>query len=128
MKYLKKTTLICFIVVASILATLAIGYSTVLILTSESFYAILPYDKVDYWLLYDHIEYNGVDYYWYEGDLRPDNVIPDFNKEIGIILVNSKCEPYEENRFETAYLCQNDDNNVYIYYGSCYFVNDKSLS
>ena len=125
MKFAKKTTLICFIVAASILATLAIGYSTLLILTSESFYAILPYDKVDYWLLYDHIEYNGVDYYRFDPE---DGVIPDFSKEISIRIVNSKCEPYDENRFETAYLCQNDDNNVYIYYISCYYVSEKALS
>ena len=104
------------------LTVVIIFYSAVLIFTSERFYSILPYDKVDYWLLYDHIEYNGVDYYWYEPDLRPDDVIPDFSKEISISIVNSKCEPYDENRFETAYLCQNDENNVYIYYVSCYFV------
>ena len=95
-----------------------------MILTSESLYAILPYDTVEKWLLFDHIEYNGVDYYSCSPE---DGVFADFSKEISIRIVNSKCQPYDENRFETAYLCQNDENNIYIYYGSCYYVNDKSL-
>lgn len=128
MKWFKKTIFIISIAVASILAIVIMFYSAVLFLTSERFYSILPYDKIDYWLLYDHIEYNGTDYYWYNADLRPYDVIPDFSKEISISIVNSKCEPYDENRFEIAYLCQNDDNNTYIYYGSCYFVSDKSLA
>lgn len=125
---LKKLLTSFSIILIIVLITIVILPIYSVLFAPESFYSILPYNNVDHWLLYDHIEYNGVDYFWYEADLRPDNVIPDFGKEIDISIVNSKCEPYDETRFGTAYLCQNDDNNIYIYYDSCYFVSDKSLA
>ena len=119
--------ILSIVIIISVLNILSLKL-TIIFFTSETFYSLLPYDKVNHWLLYDHIEYNGVDYYCYDPDLRPYDVIPDFSREISISIVNSECEPYDKNRFETAYLCQNDDNNIYIYYGSCYFVSDKSLT
>lgn len=129
MKLFNKSLLKYLIVSVCVLVLLCVLlWSAVMFFTSEFFYSFLPYDTVDQWILYDHIEYNGDHYYCYDADLIPNGVMPDFYEKISITIVNSKCEPYDETRHETAYLCQNDDNRFYIYYGSCYFTCNKSLA
>ena len=88
----------------------------------------MPARSVSGLLLYDHIEYNGEDYYYAEHDLIPDGVIPDFSEEIEVVIADSKCDPYGKDKTFEAYFCENDDGHSYIYYGSAHFVNDMDLA
>lgn len=126
----RKKNWLYFLVVPFIVVLIVILLVVSLFVTAffcEPIRVILPTKTVEEFLLYDHIEYNDMDYYYYDSSKKPDGITPDFDNEVKVIVANSNCRPYGENTF-LAYLCKNDNDHTYIYYGSCYFVNDKSLA
>ena len=132
MKKLKKVAVISLIVCGGIVLNIALAYFTLGIsLYDENFepvYHLMPAQRVSNWLLYHHIEYNGEDYYYAETDIMPDGVIPDFSQKIEVVLADSKCKPYGNDKSFEAYFCENDEEHTYIYYDSACFVNDIDLA
>ena len=129
---MKKAAIITLIVCAAIVSNLVLAYLAfnliIDIINYEPLYHYLPADKVDQFLLYDHIEYNGEDYYLAESDFMADNIIPDFSEEVEVVIADSNCKAYGDGKTYIGYFCQNDDDHSYMYYGSAYYVNDLELA
>lgn len=128
-KKTKRLAIISLLVCAGLILNVALAYFALLIFSMEEVhepvYHMLSPDKVNQYLLYDHIEYNGEDYYFAES---ADNIIPDFSEEAEVVIADSNCKAYGDGKTYTAYFCQNDEEHSYIYYGSAYFVNDPDLA
>jgi len=99
---------------------------------SDSFLVkLLPYSVVRRYLLYDHITFNGVDYYL----LDTEESIPDsidngqfIMDDVYVVLVDKSGVPYDRNQRESAWLYANDTEQKYIYYYSAQYTKDKSLA
>ena len=88
----------------------------------------VPTRVLEMFFLYDHIIYNGVPYYFCEYEKVGDGIIPDFDREISIEMVSSSGRSYGKNKVDSAYLCENDDGQVYIYFGTWHYTKDRSLA
>lgn len=78
--------------------------------------------------MYDHISYNNTAYYIFDKSVvEGEPITPDFGENIVVVLVDKNGRPYSEGESEEAYLCQNDDEKKFIYYGSAYYTNDEKL-
>lgn len=92
----------------------------------------LPYDTIMQYLLYDHIQYNGVDYYLLEGDLPEhlsDGIYLRFAvAEDSVVLVDKDGVPYDEDRAEDAWIFDNDPEIIYLEFNSATYTRDKELA
>ncbi len=90
--------------------------------------AFIPYDLRKQYLQYDHIKYDGVDYYY----LRTDADVPDeyslFGDKVQVQIVDKNGKPYDKDKYEDAYLYIGDEDAVFIYFGSAPFTRDRSLA
>ena len=93
---------------------------------------IVPYDFIKQFLCYDHIMYNGEHYYRVEQGSIPeeyaDVFIPFSSERIYVTLVDGDGDPYDSNRKEEARTYVNDEDIIFIYFGSCPFTKDKRFA
>ena len=89
--------------------------------------AYIPYDKINQYLLFHHIVYDGEDYYIMDTDEYdvPDEYVP-FGDSVYVTLVDKDGEPYDPERREEAFTYQNDEEKMYLYYISAKYTKDKS--
>lgn len=89
----------------------------------------LPYDYVMQYILYDHIVYNGVDYYITDPDI-PDYIRKgNFTVEQDcIILVDAHGVPYDEEHAEDAWIFANDPDVMYLKFNSGTYTRIKELA
>ncbi len=91
----------------------------------------VPYDFVSQFLFFDHISYNGEDYYLLDSDNSiSDNLVPDTSKKLQVTLVNSQGEAYDGEKTEECWGVANDEacNYIYYYATGIYFTNIKDQS
>ena len=109
----------------SMIKFLTVVIASALLLSSCAF---IPYDLRTQYLQYDHIKYDGVDYYY----LRTDADVPDeyslFGDKVQVQIVDKNGKPYDKDKYEDAYLYIGDEDAVFIYFGSAPFTRDKSLA
>lgn len=92
----------------------------------------LPYDTIMQYQLYDHIQYNGVDYYLLEGnkpDYLSDGIYLRFSvEEDSVVLVDKDGVPYDKDRAEDAWTFDNDPEIIYLEFNSATYTRDKELA
>lgn len=103
---------------------------------------ILPYDAIYQFGLYDHIQYNGVDYYLMENsDAIPDHIIGGSpmpkgggmivnitSDDMFVVLVDNNGVAYDEDRKEKAWRYENDVDVEYLHFNSAYYSRHKELA
>ncbi len=92
----------------------------------------LPIETVDKYLLYDHIQYNGVDYYLVSSKLMPgftdDDTIYFSSKEIPVTLVDKDGVPYDDSYIRYAWSYAKDPEMRFLMFGSGHYTCDKNLA
>ena len=126
----KKTSAVAIIIVVLCIITFFVYGVFMLIEPNDFIVDMLPYEIVKQYLLYDHITYNGVDYYLAKPGIIPPDVDNGhfITEDVYIVLVDKDSVPYEENRKETAWLYENDPEAMYIYFNSADYTRSKSLA
>ncbi len=74
--------------------------------------------------LYDHIRYNGDDYYLIDTLIDID-CASDFNIDCSVQLIDSAGCVHSE-KYYTGYLLPNDFECVYLYFQNCFYTKDIS--
>ena len=126
---MKKSTLGKRIAIVAIVLSVIImvGILEMLLILPDIMAEILPYSIVKQYLLYDHIAYDGVDYYLMDhapsSDVRDGKFVAN---DVYVVLVNQEGVPYKGSQKEPAWLLANDPDTLYIYFNSAYYTRDKS--
>ena len=89
----------------------------------------ISYDDIRQFILYDHIICDGIPYYILgnKNDI-PDKYVPFSSEIVYVTLVDAEGDAYDKNRKEEGWLYQNDNDRLYIYFGSMVFTKDKRLA
>lgn len=89
----------------------------------------LPYDFIMQYILYDHIVYNGVDYYITDPDI-PDHIRKGkfIVEQDCVILVDAEGVPYEEGRAEDVWIFVDDPDVMYLEFNSATYTRNKELA
>ena len=91
---------------------------------------ILPYERIYQYILYDHITYNGVSYYFMGENDIPKHIDTGrfIEKRDCVVLVDENNVPYEEGRFEDAWFYADDPDLMFIYFNSAPLTRVKELA
>ena len=121
-----KTNVI-LIILLSVLILLPFIFMGVLSIIPEG---MLPYDMIGQFFLFDHIKYNGEDYYLIDNEKVSDDLDPDTSNKIQVYYVNADGEPYDKDRTEECWGIKDDPDCNYIFYHQTglYFTKIKELA
>ncbi len=127
-----KAFLRTVLILVALAALCAAAFVGICLFQPEFIVDKLPYDVVHQYLLYDHIQYNGVDYYLLDGD-RPEYLSDGIHlrftvEEDCIVLVDKDGVPYDEERAEDGWIFANDPDVIYLEFNSATYTRNKELA
>lgn len=81
------------------------------------------YDFMFHFVMYDHIQYNGIDYYHAEDQNHPSGYS---NEDLPVYLVDNKSQVHYKYVY-CAYGYKGDDEHIYLFFDGAVYTREESL-